>query len=307
MLGVAPVVPLLAWVYGLGSFAHWFLAVAAPATAVIVVLAVAAPRLRRTGTTVAAGVLGGALGTLGYDVFRVPFTAAGMRVLAPIDSYGVLLLDARTSSALTGFAGWSFHLVNGIGFGIAYAAAARGGRRWPWAVAWAMVLETATIVTPFAGAYALRGQPAAIAVAYAAHLAYGIPLGLVVQGAGRWRDANDAPIPAAAIVAVAAVVLIAWHRPWSTTDAARAAARLRPQPAAVVERGRFVPEWLRVAPGQCITIANRGDTTRFCPPPQQRGVVRVKLGNRPFSGGFVIVDAALRVRDHAASRPEVML
>ena len=75
------------------------------------------------------------MGTIGYDLFRLPFVASGLRVLAPIDSYGVLLLDAHTSSPLSGFAGWVYHFSNGIGFGIAYAAVALGRRRWYWAVA----------------------------------------------------------------------------------------------------------------------------------------------------------------------------
>ena len=37
----------------------------------------------------------------------------------------------------------------GIGFGIAYAMLAPR-RHWRWGVAWALLLETATVVTPFA-------------------------------------------------------------------------------------------------------------------------------------------------------------
>ena len=33
------------------------------------------------------GAVAGVIGTLGYDVFRIPFAAAGRRVFAPIDSY----------------------------------------------------------------------------------------------------------------------------------------------------------------------------------------------------------------------------
>lgn len=58
------------------------------------------------------------LGPIGYDVFRVPFEVlGGLRLLAPIDSDGVLLLDAARRPRPRVWPGWSFHFANGIGFG----------------------------------------------------------------------------------------------------------------------------------------------------------------------------------------------
>lgn len=291
------VASLLAWVFGLGAFHVWFLAVGLPALVVLIGISVwsarnpeADPYLRRA---LVAGALGGLVGTIGYDVFRIPFIVGGLRLFAPIDSYGVLLLDAGASSSLTGFVGWSYHFTNGIGFGIAYAIVALG-RRWPWAVLWGLVLETATILTPFADSYAIAGQWDLIAIAYAAHLAYGIPLGLVVQRAANADVRQPLPIPLWVPMAALAVALVVWLRPTPS---------LPQQPVTRIVDGRFVPEWVRVRPGRCATVTNADDqdytgarlelaagaTGHVCD--DEIGVHRIRLREgEPYSGGFLLVD-----------------
>lgn len=279
-LGLLPVAPVLAWSSGLGSFRAWFLACTLPS---LVALSLAAWRLRDLRPMLAAGAVGGLLGTIGYDVFRVPFAVAGVRLFAPIDSYGVLLLGAGTSSPLSGFAGWTYHLSNGVGFGVAYALVAWGRSRW-WAVAWALVLETATVVTPFASVYGLRGRWDLIGVAYAAHVFYGLPLGVVVERRLVW--------PAVRLLAVAVVGLAVWLRPWPAD----------PGPNVTVRDGAFHPEWVRVERGGCAGFANAdavaytidgqpldpGVPTGVCF--TEPGVHRVRLTGEPYSGGFVIVE-----------------
>ncbi len=202
------------------------------------------------------------------------------------------MLDAAHSSALTGFAGWAYHFSNGIGFGITYAAVALG-RRWPWAVLWGVVLETATIVSPFADSYGIRGHWDLIAIAYAAHLAYGIPLGLIVQRATDWDPERPLVPPISVWIGGLVVALGLWLHPWSATP---------PATGVVVDGGRFRPEWTRVAPGECVRVRNADDegykvggTTL---PPNATadvclvgiGAHRVKLSGEPYSGGFVLVD-----------------
>lgn len=293
--GVLPVFALVGWSYEIASFRALFLALGVPS---VVWLAAVAWRVRdaRLRLALASGVVGGLLGTIGYDLFRVPFAMGGLRVFAPIESYGVLLLGTGTSNGLTHFAGWSFHFLNGIGFGVAYAMVALGRDRW-WAVGWAMVLETGTILTPFATTYGLAGQWHLIAVAYAAHVAYGLPLGTVVASAPRARSAPLTAGWAGGAVALLLIVLVVWHRPFVLPDGG-AAAR--------VDGGRLEPEWLRVAPGGCAAIRNDdavpydvggttlapGTTSTVCF--REAGVRRVRLTDEPYSGGFVIVDAAAR-------------
>lgn len=308
VLALSSVAPLLAWVYGLGSFAAWYWRVAAPA---IVLLAVATAWLARQEayravvTSLRAGAIGGLAGTLGYDLVRIPFHLAGLRVLAPIDSYGLLLTGADSSSGVTGFAGWAFHATNGICFGIAFALVL-SGRPVAWAVAWAMVLETATIVSPFIDRYGLAGKYHLIALAYGAHVAYGVPLGMATRDPDRTARQLDEVMPHAtpALLGATAAGLLLWQRPWAVPDAIRAGRAAAPGPSAIVRHGRFSPVWLRVAPGECYSVRNDdrrlhvvdgvearlapGHVVRLCP--RGDGSHRVKLDGRANSGGFVLVD-----------------
>jgi hypothetical protein len=312
VLGLCSVAPLLAWVYGLGSFAIWFWALAAPGLLVITALALL---LRRSGAhpdlqvAIAAGALGGIVGTVGYDLVRIPFLALGLRLFAPIDSYGVLILNTAHSSPLTEFTGWSYNFANGAGFGVAYAMFGLG-RHWGWAIPWAWFLETMTIVTPYASSYGLAGHPDLIAIAYGAHIAYGTPLGIISRQAARWRNPGDAPAPVSWAVGAVLVALLVLQRPWVVPDGLGQAESLPVQPASLVENGAFVPEWVRVPLDGCLVLDNRDNNSyRLGAPNGARplaahaegrycfagaGVKRVQLNGVPYSGGFVIVDPALR-------------
>ena len=311
VLGLCSVSPLLAWVYGLGTFAVWYWALAVPGLLFITALALV---LRRTGahpdlhTAIVAGALGGIAGTIAYDVVRVPFLALGLRLFAPVDSYGLLILNVSHSSPLTEFTGWTYSFANGAGFGIAYAMLAVG-RRWAWAVPWALALETMTIVTPYSAAYGLAGHADLIAIAYGAHVAYATPLGLVVRDAVTWRRPQDAQVPVWWAVVAVAAVLLAWWQPWSAPSGLARAETLRPQPASLVEGAKFVPEWARIGKGGCLLLVNhdRADYTLTGMGPDERlaansqgrycfgaaGVKRVQLNGAAYSGGFIIVDPAL--------------
>src|SRR5262245_54057184 len=55
-------------------------------------------RSQYTAPALLLGQVGGFLGTIGYDVARIPFLLMGQRVFAPISAYGVWLCDASSSS-----------------------------------------------------------------------------------------------------------------------------------------------------------------------------------------------------------------
>lgn len=297
---------LLADVYGIAPMWRVFWLASVPS---MVLLAVGAawpgvhPELRKR---IRVGAVGGALGTLGYDLVRVPFALAGQRVFAPIESYGLLIADASASSGLTSTLGWLYHLSNGVTFGVAYAVVA-ARRSWAWGVLWGLLLETVAVLSPFAVRYGISGQLVPIAIAYGAHVFYGYPLGRVVQDLDRVDTAlrGWGRHSVAAILVVAMVIIVGWHRPWSQSANERAAARLSAAgpTATVVRRDRFEPEWLRIRAGGCVVVQNSsavGYATPYGRVPagsagelcfDRPGVYRVRLGSRPYSGGFVYVEA----------------
>lgn len=295
------VAPLLAWSSDVGSFTVWFVVLTIPASMLAVGIGVAArrvdPDLRRV---VRVGAVAGLVGTLAYDLFRVPFVfGLGMRLLSPIESYGVLLLGAGGSSGLTDVAGWGYHVLNGMAFSVAYAVVLRG-RHWGFGVAWALVLESGAVFSPFASAYALDGKYAAIALAYLAHVPYGIAVGV---GAQHWQRIDHrlvvaTPWPTRSACVAVGIVLAAWLNPFD---------RPGPAGAARLVDAVLVPEFVRTDVDGCVDVTNAdavrrsvyvgdergvavepGETLRFCF--DERGVVRVRPRVRPFDGGFVIAD-----------------
>jgi len=308
LLGVAPVLALLAWVYRLGPFHAWFWGIGAPALVLLGLIGfwlVRSGRESRLRTALYCGVVGGVVGVVGYDAIRIPQVLLGIRPYIPIESYGLLMLDASASSSQTELAGWVFNFCNGVGFGVSYAVVALG-RRWYWAVVWAFVLETATVVTPFAVYYQLAGKWDLIAMAYLAHIAYGYPLGKIVEAGDRFRNALRGQLPHAVpvLLGVTAVGLTVWHWPFgpSPTGASQGA-------AVRISNGQFAPRWVRLPLGGCASATNAddvaytireaigmptigpGETAGLCF--EGPGVIRARTSAQPDAGGIILVDPAL--------------
>jgi hypothetical protein len=273
LLSGGSIAALLADLYGIAPMHVVFWYVSVPSMAALVALGTIASPVREF---IRVGAIGGVLGTLGYDIIRVPFALAGQRLFAPIDSYGLLIADAVGSSGYTSTLGWLYHLSNGVTFGVAYAAIA-ARRHWAWGILWGLGLESVAVFGPFAGRYAIAGQVVPIAIAYAAHVFYGYPLGVVVQ-----RMPRLAPGAVAATLTAAVLAIVGWQQPWSHPGPDK--------PVAVVRHDRFDPEWLRIRAGQCIEIDNRATNTRSSMCFTEPGAHRVRLGPRPYSGGFVYVE-----------------
>ncbi len=252
------------------------------------------------------GAIAGVVGTIAYDLFRIPFALAGQRIFAPIFSYGLLIDGGGMSSSWTDLLGWLFHLSNGVTFGIAYAVV-MAGRHWGFGVLWGMFLEAVAFLGPFTDIYGLTGKWASIGIAFAAHVAYGLPLGLMVARFNKTeRFLKENLIrPALVVLVVSFIGLTLWHRPWSdsaTLDQAQSISATTGQPVTIVSVERFEPEWLRVEPGGCILVISEsaeslasdfgslpaGGETEWCF--TDPGVERIKLNDRPYSGGFVFVN-----------------
>jgi hypothetical protein len=300
---------LLADIFGIAPMWLVFWCVSVPS--MLVLAAIATRRRIHHGLRrmIGVGAFAGAVGTLGYDLVRIPFALAGQRVFAPIESYGLLIANESYSSGLTSTIGWLYHLSNGVTFGIAYGAIA-AGRRWPWGVLWGLTLESVAVFSPFAARYGIQGQLVPIAIAYGAHVFYGYPLGRMVQDIDRVDAAllRVGRFTVAAVLVVASVAVIGWHGPWASTKIEVEAARLSSgaTPHTIVTGNRFEPEWLRIRPGECVVIVNRTGVRYETPQGtvaanaestvcfDRPGIYRVRLGNRPYSGGFVYVDSAPR-------------
>jgi len=309
------VFPLLAWVAGAAAFRTVALVVALPMLLGLVGVTAWMDRTGRwpdTRAAILAGALGGMLGTLAYDLVRVPFVyLLGLQLLAPIDSYGVLLTGADTSSGLTMFAGWMYHVTNGIGFGIAYAVIATR-RSWGWGIAWGLFLESVAVFSPFAARYGLVSDAAIawlpIALAYGAHLPYGAIVGVFGQRAPEVAVTARTWVRAPVLVAIVAIAIVIavftrplvpdadWDRGTAVADG----------PSAVILGGSLVPAWLRVPVDGCATVEN-GDATaarlstgasmepgaiaQVCG--SRPGTTRVRVNDVPFAGGWLLVDPTL--------------
>lgn len=294
---------LLADLYGVASMRSFTLWVTIPGFAILLTT------YRRTGSSelrrrIRLGAVAGAAGTIGYDVFRIPFALAGQRIFAPIYSYGLLIDGGSMSSGSTDLLGWLFHFSNGVTFGVAYAVV-MARRHWGFGVAWGLFLELAAFLSPFTAVYGLTGKWGSIALAFAAHVAYGLPLGFMVQRIDRVEGALERSLvrPVAVTLSVLVLGLVLWHRPWWVpADLVTARDLAADGPAVLVVGDRFVPEWVAVAPEECVRVVSRSDESfstpfgdlaadgeaTWCFP--DRGVHRVPLGSRAYSGGFVSVN-----------------
>lgn len=181
---------VLAEVYGVASLHDVFWYGAVPTYVVLLILWTVHLGNARSDISdaIALGAVGGFLGTIAYDLARIPFVLAGYRIFAQNSSYGLWILDADYSTRFSLVAGWIYHFANGTVFGVMYAAFMRG-RHWIWAVAWAFLLETIALISPYGHIYHITESAFLTVVAYYGHVAYALPLGMLVRS---WSTAAQA-------------------------------------------------------------------------------------------------------------------
>ena len=99
----------------------WFILF--PAAIIMTFILVRAYRLRDREflRRIFLGFWGGLIGTLGYDVFRIPFHYAGMNVFSPIYAYGMWICGFEQATTVSDIVGFTYHLSNGITFGWIYS------------------------------------------------------------------------------------------------------------------------------------------------------------------------------------------
>jgi len=249
---------VLAEVYGVASLHDvvWFLAIPSYVILAAVWLYTRAspdPALRGISEALVIGAVGGFIGTVAYDVIRIPFVLGGLRVFVPNDTYGLWILNASASSRFSETVGWAYHFANGTTFGIMYALFMRG-RHWAFGVAWAFLLETIALISPYGAIYHFAGDPWKIAIAYYGHVGYGVPLGLMVQ---RWDQSAAllGALPRVARLAIAGLFVAAIVGSLTSPAAREVDARTQPR-TFLIDNGRLEPDWLRLpGPGK-ITVKN---------------------------------------------------
>lgn len=246
---------LLAKVYGLASMQFGALAIALPCCIGLTAVWIWARRSGAPGLAdrLTIGFIGGLLGTVAYDLIRIPFLMAGQRVFAPISAYGIWIAAADSSSRFTELIGWLYHFSNGITFGVMYALFMRD-RHWALAIVWAFALETIAVLSPFARIFSLSGNYPALGIAYLGHVAYGLPLGWLVY---RWKPTLRylVKLPGwlhwIAIVLICAAIVGPLVSPEAIErDARTAGGEFR------VEGDRLNPDWLRIERGGEVQVYN---------------------------------------------------
>lgn len=194
---------LLAEFYGLCSMRTFTLWISLPAMVALASLAVA-DRTRGDGRLwhgVIVGAVAGLAAAVAYDIFRLPFVFAkewGIAGVVPplklfkvFPRFGAMILgqdvEQPSYSLAAHLVGWAYHFSNGLTFGVMYAAIIGNPtrRHWLWAVLMAVGLELWMLLSPYPRYFGIHIGAAFIAATLAAHLIFGVTLGLWTRRA--WR------------------------------------------------------------------------------------------------------------------------
>lgn len=188
---------LLAEFYGLCSMRTFTWFISLPALLILAALSVTDRALgnQRLWRTVVVGCVAGLFAAVAYDVFRAPFVfARSLDIESVVPQLNLFKVFPRFSAMIMGqpieqasyslaahLIGWAYHFSNGVTFGIMYVAmigdASR--RHWLWAVAVAVGLEVAMLFTPYPRVFGIHTTGTFVAVTLAAHVVFGIALGLL--------------------------------------------------------------------------------------------------------------------------------
>jgi hypothetical protein len=156
---------------------------------------------RRILLPVLVGAGCGLVAAFSYDIFRLPFvfsTQWGLTGIVPhlklfnaFPAFGAMILGEAyprpTYSLTEHLLGWAYHFSNAITFGIMYLALVGNprARHWLWAVLMALALEIGMLATPYTRALAIPLTITFLWVTLAAHLIFGVVLGLTSKTSPR--------------------------------------------------------------------------------------------------------------------------
>ena len=182
LVGASSVASLLLYFYGfvaMGSSVTLLLLGAASLLGATVAWARLTGRVELTGRIVS-GLWAGGLATLAYDLVRVPIAQADVPVFKAISYFGTTIMGRAAPDVVTELVGWSYHLSNGIGFGLMYTVLVARPRWWT-AVVWGLGLEGAMLLTPYAEVFGYRRTGSFLALTIGSHVTYGAVLYLALR------------------------------------------------------------------------------------------------------------------------------
>lgn len=198
-LAATSIACLLADFYGLCPMKIFAWTIFAPALVILVVIGLVDRTQGRGGVwrALSIGALAGLGAAVAYDLFRLPFVFAhewGIDSIFPplnlfkvFPRFGAMILGETIEQARYSLpaqlVGWVYHFSNGAAFGVMYIALVGDSarRHWGWAVLFAVGLEAGMLLTPYPGVFGLRLTAQLVVVTLAAHLVFGVCLGLAVR------------------------------------------------------------------------------------------------------------------------------
>ncbi len=143
------------------------------------------------------GSAAGLVAAVAYDVFRLPFVFSnewGLQAIVPpmplfkvFPRFGAMLLgepvEQPSYSLVAHLLGWAYHFSNGATFGVMFAALIGEATRryaggWHWAVLMAVVIEICLLLSPYTRFFGIHFTTRFVVVTLAAHLIFGVALGL---------------------------------------------------------------------------------------------------------------------------------
>lgn len=186
LLGVSSITTLLLYFYGIAEMGDSVRSMVLPAIVLLVLVTFWARRTQRIELfhRILAGLWAGALATLTYDLVRVPVAWSGIPVFKAISYFGMVIVGQPSPTMISEVLGWAYHLSNGIGFGLMYAAVVATPRWWT-AVLWGLLLEGMMLVTPYAEVFGYRVSSPFLALTIGAHVVYGMTLWAALRYWGR--------------------------------------------------------------------------------------------------------------------------
>jgi hypothetical protein len=205
---------LLSEFYGLCSMRTFTFFILIPAMLALIAMAILDRTRgdRRLYKAVLIGAIAGFVAACAYDIFRIPWVVGHAQQTGPdwlrlplfkvFPRFGAMIINEPFTahqpqsefSLAAHIIGWIYHFSNGMTFGVMYMALVGDAvkRSWLWAILMAAGLEVAMLITPYTSFFAIRMTALFIVVTIAAHVIFGIGLGLFA----RWMQQNWRQTPA---------------------------------------------------------------------------------------------------------------